>query len=116
MSNRKLAKRRTVLHRDDEQVNLTGIEGFETSLQCLVSRSGLELLEHRSTVSCKERVGVQKILNDDAFVFQFLLDGTDEHSQHAHPSVASRRLARIRLSITKPDPRIQPIPRSHIGV
>ena len=81
VGDRQLPHRRAVFDADDQQINLAAVEGLQASLQRLVRGGRFQLVKYGRAVSRQESVGVHQVLDDQALVFQFLLDRADKNTE-----------------------------------
>ena len=71
---RKFTNPVTVLDTNDEEIDLASVKRLDTTLLGLIRRCRFKFIEYRNAMCGKERVRVQKVLDDEPLVFQLLLD------------------------------------------
>jgi len=73
-----------VLVEDHQQIDIRLIDFLETLINCIGRRSGFVLVKYRFTVLAKKRIGPDHLGKGDPFVFQLLLDRTNENAEFVH--------------------------------
>ena len=59
---------------DYQDVDLAFGDEFQTFLQSVVRRSRFKLVENREAMLLQEWIGLDEVLDDQAFILQLLLD------------------------------------------
>ncbi len=82
---------RAIRRAHDQQVDLTGVQGFDAAFQRLCRGGGFVLVEHRRAVRRQKVIRDHQVLNDEPFILELFLHGADEHAELRHHRGASAR-------------------------